>query len=414
VTVGSGGDFTSINAALEMLSRTVINYKNNGFVYEIVLLSGFVIRESIYVRGVDLSGITIKAQASVVTVDRGDLVASAPAGLPVAFLYVTDGGASPIIDFKFTLSSGAGNQYGVYATGAKSVAALKDTTINGFYRSAVAVESGEIEFQGATELGGSGCVTAMVITGGSVTVSGDLTMDDCSSYTTSMGGGILRVGGDMTVRYNNSFAISANSSAQITISGNYNSGNYNGGTGGDVKINTASRMTVGGSMSARSSTSPAIFVNASSRLSVALAIIVSNSDQGLVLELGSTVSCGSVNAAFTAGARGIGLFQGSSLSVAGALNTDNTFSAANVGLEVSNSIVFCASLIASGVSNGVRAWGGSRISVNGDYSAWTGSTQADQTADTNVLGGSIISCDKFWSGSNIPNNSFRSEGIIWG
>jgi len=225
----------------------------------------------------------------------------------------------------------------------------------------------------------------------------------------SMGGGILRVGGDMIVRYTNSFAISANNSAQITISGN-----YNGGSGGDVKINTASRMTVGGSMSARSSTSPAIFVNASSRLSVALGISVTSSDQGLVLELGSTVSCGSVNAASAAGARGVGLFQGSSLSVAGALNTDNSFSAANVGLEVSNSIVFCASLIASGGSNGVRAGGGSRISVNGNYSAWTGNTQADQTADTNVLGGSIISCDNFWSGSNIPKNSFRSEGIIWG
>jgi hypothetical protein len=96
VTVGSGGDFSTLNLALESLSRTVPAYKSGGFEAKIQLLSGYIETERIRVSNIDLSWIRIVAQ--------GDATISIePAASMIDWLTVDGGGSSPIIDASFSL-----------------------------------------------------------------------------------------------------------------------------------------------------------------------------------------------------------------------------------------------------------------------------------------------------------------------
>jgi hypothetical protein len=74
VTVGPGGQFSTINAALEMLSLLdAPRYIKNGVTAQIRLLSGFVMMEQIAVYKRDFGWITITADDPLVTIDRASL-----------------------------------------------------------------------------------------------------------------------------------------------------------------------------------------------------------------------------------------------------------------------------------------------------------------------------------------------------
>lgn len=77
VTVGSSGDFLSINSALEAVSRRYSGYVENGFSVEIKLLSGFIMQEQISVKnGLNLSWITITSEDAEVVIERSSLTTS--------------------------------------------------------------------------------------------------------------------------------------------------------------------------------------------------------------------------------------------------------------------------------------------------------------------------------------------------
>lgn len=69
VEVGTGGDYATINEAIDFLSRKYPIYTNNGFTAEIRLLSGFVLEEQVLIRGLDLGWITITAEDALVDID---------------------------------------------------------------------------------------------------------------------------------------------------------------------------------------------------------------------------------------------------------------------------------------------------------------------------------------------------------
>jgi len=74
VTVGTGGDFATINAALEYLSVYRSRYIQGGVSGTITLLSGFVMAEEVHLpRGENLGWIKIVAQDPVVTIQRSAL-----------------------------------------------------------------------------------------------------------------------------------------------------------------------------------------------------------------------------------------------------------------------------------------------------------------------------------------------------
>lgn len=76
VTVGSGGDFSTIGAALEYLAGLYPGYENDGFNAEIELKTGFELEEAVVVDGINLGWIRITSVDAVVNVDndavRGD------------------------------------------------------------------------------------------------------------------------------------------------------------------------------------------------------------------------------------------------------------------------------------------------------------------------------------------------------
>lgn len=73
VTVGAGGDYATINAALTALSRYAPLYKKDGFSAEIRLLYDFVMQEQVIVVGVDMGWITITSDDYEVPIKRSSL-----------------------------------------------------------------------------------------------------------------------------------------------------------------------------------------------------------------------------------------------------------------------------------------------------------------------------------------------------
>jgi hypothetical protein len=68
VTVGTGGDFSSMNAALEYLHRLKPRYDVDGVIATINLLSGFTVEEQIIIYGLDLGWVEITGADSSTTV----------------------------------------------------------------------------------------------------------------------------------------------------------------------------------------------------------------------------------------------------------------------------------------------------------------------------------------------------------
>ena len=77
-TVGPGGQFATINAALRELSSYRMRYEPQGVSARIRLLAGFVMQEQVLVVGVNLSWVTITADDPVVTIRRAALTLGLP------------------------------------------------------------------------------------------------------------------------------------------------------------------------------------------------------------------------------------------------------------------------------------------------------------------------------------------------
>lgn len=111
VTVGSGGDYPTINAALEALSRKYPLYKKSGHTVEVKLLSGFVMQEQVFVVGLDLGWITITSEAAEVTISREALTEIEPSGRTVGHqwggrpAFSVFNGTLPVIDVLFNMDT---------------------------------------------------------------------------------------------------------------------------------------------------------------------------------------------------------------------------------------------------------------------------------------------------------------------
>ncbi|WP_099301798.1 right-handed parallel beta-helix repeat-containing protein [Bacillus sp. Marseille-P3800] len=73
-TVGASGDYISLNAAIEDITKNYASYKKGGVVIELKLQKGFVMREQVLVRGIDLGFILITSEDTQVTIQRSSLV----------------------------------------------------------------------------------------------------------------------------------------------------------------------------------------------------------------------------------------------------------------------------------------------------------------------------------------------------
>lgn len=132
VTVGSGGDFATINAAIEFLSKMRPSAQSTPVEAEISLLTGFTMAEQVLVSGVDLSWIRITGVDAETTITSASITASITDGADnySSELYpafgVTHGGSLPKIqqmfDMGFTAQDPAQKNVGVLAFGPGSTA----------------------------------------------------------------------------------------------------------------------------------------------------------------------------------------------------------------------------------------------------------------------------------------------------
>jgi hypothetical protein len=113
VTVGAGGDYPTINAALEDLSAKYYPaYIAGGFTATVQLLSGFVMAEQVVVKGVDLGWITITAIDPVTTIDTAGLVDDYPVGTGVKAAFSgLSGAVLPNIGVLFAMGAAGADDY---------------------------------------------------------------------------------------------------------------------------------------------------------------------------------------------------------------------------------------------------------------------------------------------------------------
>lgn len=126
VTVGSTGDYTTINDAIESLTKMYPLYKSTGVRATINLLAGFIMSEQVFVDGLDLSWITIEGVDAETTISRSSLMNILIDRYP-AFGAI-HGGKLPIINQLFSMNtSGVGSERdGIYCNFASSAIILSN------------------------------------------------------------------------------------------------------------------------------------------------------------------------------------------------------------------------------------------------------------------------------------------------
>ena len=128
VTVGTGGDYPTINAALEYLSKLQPVYDSAGITATINLLTGFTMAEQVLVRGLDLGWVTITGADAETTITNTALTTdftTADYGFDSYPAFgVSKGGVLPRIGqlFRFDVENVGGNKHGIMAVGAGSSA----------------------------------------------------------------------------------------------------------------------------------------------------------------------------------------------------------------------------------------------------------------------------------------------------
>lgn len=177
VTVGSGGDYATINAALEALSKKVVLFKSAGITATVSLLTGFKMEEQVFVVGADLSFIKITSVDATVTIGRDSLTTSiaslcdsVPSARYPAFA-VTKGGRGPTIGCLFNMDTAgtATNRDGLFVcdagsfcriTGAKGFTNAGGFALSVFYGGCASAASARLSGNYGIYCGNAGTVNA--------------------------------------------------------------------------------------------------------------------------------------------------------------------------------------------------------------------------------------------------------------
>ena len=125
VTVGSGGDFATLNEALTEVSKRYPRYKKSGYSVEIKLKSGFVMNEQVLIQGLDLDYITITGEDAYTQVPSS--------ALTTKFWYVYPAfgvfdGSLPVIKHAFRMTGSDASRSGLVVAGNGSATLLLDGT----------------------------------------------------------------------------------------------------------------------------------------------------------------------------------------------------------------------------------------------------------------------------------------------
>ena len=126
-TVGSGGDFTTLNLAIDWCKKVI----PNGYKVTISVIGGTIIQESLIFKNVDLRFVEIISVDSMVTIDGNYLVPNLI--LTYAPFIYSINSIIPKISFNNTLINEPATSYGVFALLDKSEMELNyDLSLSGY------------------------------------------------------------------------------------------------------------------------------------------------------------------------------------------------------------------------------------------------------------------------------------------
>lgn len=161
VTVGTGGQFATINEALAHLSERRPGYTPGGFVARIRLRPGFVMREQVIVVGANLGWIRLVSSDAEVQIDRAYLTTGVGPEPRYPAFSARAGGQLPSIETTFSMmaTGTATRRDGIYVldNGGVNVAAgrgVKSAGGNGISaQTGAVVAANEADFRNAAEAG---------------------------------------------------------------------------------------------------------------------------------------------------------------------------------------------------------------------------------------------------------------------
>ena len=226
VTVGAGGDFATIGAALSYLSDRRQAYVPGGASVTARLLAGFVMLEQVLVSSVDLSWVTIVSQDPEVTIRRSALVTALSEGAAAYPAFGAQaGGALPRIGCLFTMD---GTGAGASRHGVSLVSGSRATVAAGC---------------GIKNAGGHGCLATIAST---VAANSAIFTGSLGDGINAFGGSVVNVAG-ATITGGAGYGVIAQNGARIIAVSAALSGNVLGGaratTGSEVVANLANCRT---------------------------------------------------------------------------------------------------------------------------------------------------------------------------
>ena len=170
VTVGSTGDFSTLTAALEELSRIRFSYAAGGSFGRITLKSGFELAEQIAVFGINLGSLELLSEDPVVPIVRSAIDQLQYYGSYQAFT-AGEGGVLPSIrcHFEFDTSPSGVVSHGCRVTGAGSAVVFYDGGgISKAPGQNLRVTSGAASFSSLGDFTGAGTHGASATNGGQI------------------------------------------------------------------------------------------------------------------------------------------------------------------------------------------------------------------------------------------------------
>lgn len=438
ITVGAGGDYASIRAAIAALTKMKPVYKvaapnrDGGLRADILLLSGFVMAEQVFVHRQDLGWITVRAEDSTVTISRAALTVSDWGGTQAAF-YGRDGATMPVIACLFSMdtSGTAAQQTGMTleassATFEKGTALARHGIINSAYRginlhygSRVSAVFGDFSGSGTVgiraangALFGGAYVKATNCGEGGASIGGAHANLDAAILTGSpigiraAGGATVSAGAGVDVSgcgigfYSTDGAVISAPGAKATGCTSYGAQAMHGGRIDVHRIDA----TYPGDVSGAGVTG--LFASHQGHISAQGSIANSCANHGVLADSGSVINFagGSANNCPT----GIGATAGGKVFASGASATGcTTFGAhANGCAEIDLST---ANLAGAGTS-GIRCRTGSRVNAQ---AATTRKGVSDAPQDTVVLEGGIINAHALVGGIAQTKNTLTASGVIF-
>lgn len=145
-TVGVDGDFATINEALAYYSMRKVIYQSNGLQVEIKLKAGYIVKEQIILKKIDLGWITITSESPQVYVDRDSITTVVSDDRKPVFSG-SDNAVLPIIAVQFILSSGTNERVdGVCVFRGSKATLIEPAGFKGFYRGLGAYFNSEINY----------------------------------------------------------------------------------------------------------------------------------------------------------------------------------------------------------------------------------------------------------------------------